>query len=160
MFLGIDPWIRKLWYALIEPDLSIVDAGILLQDQKKPTRDDQFARMHDIFAFFEKMIKMYPVKHIGIEKLYFTQKNKNNAEFVYGIRWALMMLFRTYTLPVEEYTPNQIKRFITWNGNASKEAMQSMVQKLFSLDEMPKYHDTADALGIAFMVKRLYAWKK
>lgn len=154
MYLWIDPWIRKLGYALVEKDLTIVDAGILLQDQKAPTRMDQFARMHEIYEFFVDMVEKYSVTHVAIEKLFFTKYNQSNAEFVYGIRWALGMLFRKHTIPIIEYTPNQLKQGITGNGKASKQAMQKMIQKLFQLDELPKYHDTADALGLTWLLSR------
>ena len=57
MYLGIDPWVRKLGYALIDDDLKIIDAGILLQSQKSPTRADQFQRANQILEFFEKLLK-------------------------------------------------------------------------------------------------------
>ena len=155
MYLGIDPGIRKLWYALVDTDLQIIDAGILLQDQKAPTRMDQFARMHEIYEFFIKMIDTYPITKVGMEKLFFTKYNQSNAEFVYGIRWALGMLFRKFTIPLHEYTPNQLKQYVTWNGKASKESMQKTIQKIYHLDEMPEYHDTADALGLAWIVSRI-----
>lgn len=158
MLLWIDPWIRKLWYALIEDDLTIVDAGILLQDQKAPTRMDQFARMHEIYEFFVAMLEKYPVTHIAIEKLFFNA-NQNNAEFVYGIRWALCMLFRKHTIPLIEYTPQQIKKYVTGNGRAGKEMVQKMIQKIFQLKEMPKYDDTADALGLAWMLTKIKTLK-
>ena len=56
MFLWIDPWVRKLWYALINDDLSIVDAWILLQDKKSPSREDQFQRSNQILKFFENLL--------------------------------------------------------------------------------------------------------
>ena len=43
---------RKLGYALIDDELKIVDSGILLQQQKSPTRQDQFERMSQIYDFF------------------------------------------------------------------------------------------------------------
>ena len=58
-YLGIDPWVRKLWYALIDENLKIIDAGILLQDKKSPTREDQFNRANQIFDFFDKLLKKY-----------------------------------------------------------------------------------------------------
>lgn len=154
MYLWIDPWIRKLWYALIETDLTIVDAGILLQDQKAPTRMDQFARMHDIYEFFDAMLQTYPITHVGIEKLFFTKYNQSNAEFVYGMRWALCMLFRKHTITISERTPNQIKQHVTWNWKAGKELVQKMIQKIYRLEEMPEFDDTADALWLAWMVSR------
>ncbi|USN55533.1 MAG: crossover junction endodeoxyribonuclease RuvC [Candidatus Peribacteria bacterium] len=56
------------------------------------------------------------------------------------------MLFRKHTIPIYEYTPNQLKQYITGNGKASKVLMQQMAMKLFHLDAVPKRHDTADAL--------------
>ncbi len=154
MYLGIDPGIRKLWYALIKPDHTIVDAGVLLLDQKKPTRMDQFARMHEIYDFFDKLIHKQPVQAVAIEKLFFTHSNQANAEFVYGIRGALGMLFRKHTIPIFERTPQQLKKYITGNGLASKDAMQRMIVKLYRLEEKPKWHDTADALGLAWILSR------
>lgn len=59
MFLWIDPWVRKLGYALIDDDLNIIDAGILLQDKKSPTREDQFQRANQIIDFFENLLEKY-----------------------------------------------------------------------------------------------------
>ena len=154
MFLWIDPWIRKLWYALIDENMNIIDAWVILQDQKKPTRKDQFARMVEIFDFFEKMIDDYPVQAIWIEKLFFTTRNQNNAEHIYWVRGSLCMLFARHTLPIHERTPQTIKQHVTWNWAAGKELMLTMITKVFEMDVAPERHDTADALGIAWMVLR------
>lgn len=129
---------------------------MILSDVKKGvTRDDQWARMVEIFDFFDELIQKYPITHIGMEKLFFTQRNQNNAEFVYGVRGMLGMLFRRYTLPMIERTPQEIKKHITGNGNASKELMLAVIKKIFTLtEEELKWHDAADALGIALMVKQ------
>ena len=131
MILGIDPWVRKLGYALIKSDLTIVDAGILLQDQKSPTREDQFTRIIQIYDFFEKLIKKYKIQTIVMEKLFFTKFNQNNAEFVYGLRGALMMLFLKNKIKIKELTPIEIKKYVTWTGKAEKWLVQHMVMKIF-----------------------------
>jgi Holliday junction resolvasome RuvABC endonuclease subunit len=66
--------------------MRIIDAGILLQDKKSPTREDQFQRANQILEFFEKLLKKYSIEKVAMEKLFFTDYNKNNAEFVYAIR--------------------------------------------------------------------------
>jgi crossover junction endodeoxyribonuclease RuvC len=154
MYLWIDPGIRKLWYGLIDDAGAVITSGVILSEEKSPTRNDQFARMVDIFVFFEWLIDEYPIQAVGIEKLFFTVRNQNNAEFVYGVRWCLGMLFRKHTIPLYERTPQEIKKYITWNGNASKELMLAVIKKMFTLtDEQLKRHDAADAIGIALMVK-------
>ena len=149
MYLGIDPWVRKLWYALIDDNLNILDAGILLQDKKSPTREDQFQRANQILDFFEKLLEKYSVKRVAMEKLFFTDYNQSNAEFVYAIRWALMMLFLRKNIQVLEYTPIELKKFITGNGKADKMLVQKTIRKFYKLQDIPEYNDAADALWFA-----------
>lgn len=155
MILGIDPWVRKLGYALIKDDNSIVDAGILLQDQKSPTREDQFTRIIQIYDFFEKLIKKHKIQTMCIEKLFFTKFNQNNAEFVYGLRGTLMMLFLKNNIKIKELTPIEVKKYITGNGKAEKHLVQKMVMKIFGLQEMPEYNDAADALAMAYIAGKI-----
>ena len=153
MYLWIDPWVRKLGYALIDDDLKIIDAGILLQEKKSPTREDQFQRANQIFDFFSEMLDKYPIKKIAMEKLFFTEYNQNNAEFVYAIRWALMMLFLKKNIPVLELTPIELKKFITGNGKADKMLVQKTIMRFYKLQDIPEYNDAADALGFAYLAR-------
>ena len=153
MYLGIDPWVRKLWYALIDDQLNILDAGILLQKQVSPTREDQFERVNQIFSFFEWFLEKYPIKAAAVEKLFFTSYNQSNAEFVYGIRGALMMLLLRKNIVTYEYTPIELKKFITWNGKADKMLVQRTIMRFYHLTDLPKYNDTADALWFAYLAK-------
>lgn len=155
MILGIDPWVRKLGYALIQDDNTIIDAGILLQDQKSPTREDQFMRIIQIYKFFEKLLKKHTIQTIVMEQLFFTKFNQNNAEFVYGLRGALMMLFLKNKIKVKELTPIEVKKYITGNGKADKKLVQYMIMKIFGLQEMPEYNDAADALAMAYIGNKL-----
>ena len=159
MLLGIDPGVRKLWYALIENDLTIIESGILLQNKKWVTREDQFMRMEKIFDFFVKLLDTYDITSVAMEKLYFTDRNQSNAEFVYGIRWALWMLFSQQDIPLYEYTPNELKKWVTGNGRASKLLVQKTIQKIYYLEEMPQYDDAADALGLAWILTKIERWK-
>ena len=153
MYLGIDPGVRKLWYALIDDNLNIIDAWILLQDKKSPTREDQFQRANQIFDFFTGMLDKYNIEKVAIEKLFFTDYNQSNAEFVYAIRWALMMLFLRKNIKVLEYTPIELKKFITWNGKADKMLVQKTIRRFYKLQDIPEYNDAADALWFAYLAK-------
>jgi crossover junction endodeoxyribonuclease RuvC len=155
MILGIDPGVRKLWYALINPDLSIVDSGILLLEEKQPTRVSQFTRIKEIYDFFVKLLKKHTIKKVGVEKLFFTKYNQNNAEFVYGIRWALMMLFVQKGIDIREFTPIELKKFVTGNGKAEKILVQKCIMKLYSLQNCPQFSDAADALALAYIANKL-----
>lgn len=153
-FLWIDPWVRKLGYALIDDKKNIIDAWIILIDWKSPTREDNFTRIKKIYEFFEDFLKNHDIKSVWIEKLFFTSFNQANAEFVYGIRWALVMLFMKKNIKIHEYTPKELKKSITGNGSAEKIFMQQFITRLFGLQDLPEYHDSADALGLAYLVSR------
>lgn len=158
MILGIDPGVRKCGYALIQDDMKIVDAGILLLEKKTGIpmeRVDYYQRILQLYEFFEKLVEQYPIEKIGIEQLFFTKFNQSNAEFVYGIRGALMMLFTKKKLVLKEFTPIQLKKYITGTGKAEKILVQQMIMKMFKLTNLPKYNDTADALGLAYLALKI-----
>lgn len=138
---------------MITDDLKIIDAGILLQEKKSPTRQDQFERVVQMYDFFEKLIIEYQITCVSMEKLFFTSYNQNNAEFVYAIRGALMMLFLKNNITVQEYTPIELKKYITGNGKADKMLVQKTIMRFFKLVDVPEFNDAADALGLAYLAK-------
>lgn len=154
MILWIDPWVRKLWYAFITDELKIVDSGILLQKQVVPTREDQFERMIQISNFFEELFEKYKIQTVAMEKLFFTKYNQNNAEFVFGIRAILITMAMKQWSHIREFTPIELKKYITGNGKAEKLLVQKMIMKLYRLQELPEYNDAADALGLAYLATK------
>ena len=154
MILWIDPWVRKLWYALITSELKIVDSGILLSEIKSPTRMNQFERMMEIYDYFTKLIKKYKIQTMCMEKLFFTKFNQNNAEFVYGIRAILITLCIKNKIKIKEYTPIELKKFITGNGKAEKNLVQKCIMKIYNLKDFPEFNDAADALALAYIASK------
>ena len=149
--LAVDPGVRKLGYALVKDGTQILDAGILLQEIKSPTRLDQFARMQNIYQFFQKMLTEVDVDIFVAEKLFFTNANQTNAEFVYGIRGMLIALMLEHKISIQEYSPIELKKYITGNGKADKLFVQKMIMKIFQLQNIPDYNDAADALALAYI---------
>jgi len=155
VILGIDPGVRKLWYALIKKDLSVLDSGILLLEKKSPTRLDQFERMREIEEYFIKLIKKHKIQTMCMEKLFFTKFNQNNAEFVYGIRAILITLCIKHKIIIKEFTPIELKKFITGNGKAEKKLVQNCIMKLYNLKDFPEFNDAADALALAYIASKI-----
>lgn len=155
MILWIDPWVRKLWYALITPELKILDSGILLLEKKSPTRKDQYQRMIEIQEYFSHLIKKYKIQTLAIEHLFFTKFNQNNAEFVYGIRAILITLCLTHNIQIKEYTPIQVKKFVTGNSKAEKRLVQQCIMNIYHLKHFPEFNDTADALALAYIASKM-----
>ncbi len=150
-FLWIDPWVRKLWFAIINHNLKIEDAWILLQDTVKPTRIQYFQKIIKIKDFFDDLLKKYSIEACAIEKLFFTKFNQANAEFVYWIRAVLITLILEKNIKLLEFTPIELKKFITWNWKAQKTLVQHTIQNLFNLENLPNFDDSADALWLAYL---------
>jgi crossover junction endodeoxyribonuclease RuvC len=57
-----------------------------------------------------------------------------------------------HDVPIHEYAPLKIKMAITGQGQASKEQVANMLQRLLNIndDDMPKFMDATDALGAAY----------
>lgn len=145
---------RKLGYAIVD-GMTLIDGGVLILDsQQKLTRSDYRERSSRIRAFFVDLLMEYPdISIVSVEKL-FAFRNYNNMEFVYGVRGMLMTLFRERDFALYEYTPLQLKKYIAGTAKASKDQMITMISRLYQIDNEEMYHDTADAIGLAYM-----AWK-
>src|SRR5690348_3615414 len=52
-------------------------------------------------------------------------------------------------LPVQTYTPSEVKAAVTGSGQADKAQVTAMVTRLLRLDVSPKPADAADALALA-----------
>ncbi len=153
MFLWVDPWIKKLWFAIIDDKLSIKEAWIIKFDEKwKINRIQEYKRMLEVRDFFLELYKKYDLINVfSIEKYFFTKFNKSNAEFVYWLRWILVSMALEKWLKIFEYTPQEIKKNITWNWQAWKLLIQKTIQKIFNLKDLPVYHDASDAIALAYL---------
>jgi crossover junction endodeoxyribonuclease RuvC len=54
-----------------------------------------------------------------------------------------------FKLPVTEYAPKKVKQSITGNGNADKDMVWKMLERILDLKKQPQYFDATDALGVA-----------
>ncbi len=158
-YLWIDPGIRKLGYAIIDENKDIIDAGALVDDLKDVNlRKWNIRRLNNIVDFFIELLEKYEIKATCIEKIYFTKYNQSNAEYVYGVRWSLIYFLSKKWIKIQELSPTEIKKYITWNGKAGKLMMQTTIKRLFWLKKLPEPHDIADALGMAW-ISLVSNWK-
>lgn len=155
MFLWVDPWIRKLWFAVIDKDNDIYELWAII-NELDGWRKDNARRLYDISNFFDDILKKYNITSVCMEKLFFTKFNQANAEFVYGVRWLLLSKFFKTKINIIELTPNEIKKQTTWIWTAWKENMQKTIKKIFELEEIPEPHDAADALAMAYIASKSF----
>ena len=64
---------------------------------------------------------------------------------------AAMLAAQNADVSVRQYTPKEIKKAVTGNGNASKEQVSAMVNRLLNIkgSDLPSSTDASDALAVA-----------
>jgi crossover junction endodeoxyribonuclease RuvC len=147
IILGIDPGTTVLGYGLIHikgSQLHLLNFGVV-QLSKLPTQPDKLKR---IFERIDHIIREYKPDEMAIEAPFFG-KNVQSMLKLGRAQGVAMAACLSHNIPIEEYSPRRIKQAITGNGNASKEQVAAMLQKLLNFDELPKYLDATDGLAVA-----------
>ena len=103
--------------------------------------------MHFFLSQKENLMKYKP-DEIAIEAPFFG-KNVQSMLKLGRAQGVAMAAGLSREISITEYSPKKIKMAITGNGNASKEQVAYMVQKILNLSTKPKTEDAADALAIA-----------
>src|SRR6056297_2642188 len=63
---------------------------------------------------------------------------------------AAILAITNQKIPVSEYYPKAVKKAITGNGNASKEQVAFMLERLMTLPDRKLKDDATDALAVAW----------
>ena len=103
------------------------------------------AELHDKIV---KLIKKYDPSRMAVEDLFFF-KNLKTAIKVGQARGVILLTAVQNKIPVDEFTPLQVKQSITGYGRAEKEQMQKMVPLILGIKGKIKSDDAADALAVA-----------
>ena len=147
IILGIDPGTVVMGYGLIQitgSTIKLVEMDIL-----KPGKvDDPYRKLQLIYNTVSGLIIKYKPDVFAIEAPFFGKNVQSMLKLGRAQGVAIAAAMR-HDLAVTEYAPKKIKQSITGNGNASKEQVLKMLQRLLSFNEDPKYFDASDALAVA-----------
>jgi crossover junction endodeoxyribonuclease RuvC len=147
IILGIDPGTTVLGYGLVHVknnQLSMVNFGVI-QLHKLANHPDKLKRIYDRIS---GIIDEFHPDEMAIEAPFFGKNVQSMLKLgrAQGVAIAACL---GKNIPFEEYSPRRIKQSITGNGNASKEQVAAMLQKLLRFEDMPKYLDATDGLAVA-----------
>ncbi len=150
IILGIDPGTNIMGYGVIKVTgnkATIVAMGVIDLHKEK----DMYLKLGHIFQRIGGIIEEYLPDEMAIEAPFFGKNVQSMLKLgrAQGVAIAAAI---NHDIPIHEYAPLKIKMAITGNGNASKEQVAAMLQRMLSISEseMPKYLDATDALGAAY----------
>jgi crossover junction endodeoxyribonuclease RuvC len=148
LVLGIDPGTATTGYGLVreteQGDLAVIDFGVILTPAGMAP-EKRLLLLHD--RLLEILLLHHP-DNGAVEKLFF-QRNVTNAIAVGQARGVTLLALAKNNIPIEEYTPMEVKQAVTGYGGADKLQIQMMVQAILNLAELPRPDDAADALAVA-----------
>lgn len=147
IILGVDPGSTVMGYAIIHinaKNISVLEMDVVKLSMHK----DIYARLEVIHKRICSIIDKHKPTTFAIEAPFFGKNVQSMLKLgrAQGVAIAAAMQF---AIDVTEYSPRKVKQSITGNGNADKEQVWNMLQRLLSLTEKPKYFDATDALAIA-----------
>src|SRR6476619_6804467 len=109
---------------------------------------DHYKRLQKIHRRITELVEKFNPNECAIEAPFFGKNVQSMLKLgrAQGVAIAAAM---NHNIPVTEYSPKKVKQSITGNGNADKEQVWKMLQRLTSLPDKPKFFDATDALAVA-----------
>jgi crossover junction endodeoxyribonuclease RuvC len=149
IILGIDPGTLVMGYGLIvvsAQKIKLLEMSVL----KLNVRKDNYERLQLIHQKVSELIKAHKPSSFAIEAPFFGKNVQSMLKLgrAQGVAIAAAM---NAGLEVFEYSPKKIKQSITGNGNAGKDQVWQMLQRILSIQHNTdiKYLDASDALAVA-----------
>lgn len=149
IILGIDPGTIVMGYGVlvIRGNKPAMEALGILQLNKF---DDHYLRLRKIFERVTALIDQYHPDELAIEAPFFG-KNVQSMLKLGRAQGVAMSAALNRDVPIFEYAPLKIKMSITGSGNASKEQVAGMLQRILHIPEssMLPQLDATDGLAAA-----------
>ncbi len=150
IIMGIDPGTNVMGYGVIRAvgnKAEMVAMGVVDMHKEK----DIYLRLGHIFKRVTELIDTFLPDELAIEAQFFG-KNVQSVMKLGRAQGIAIAAAINRDIPIHEYAPTKIKMAISGNGAASKEQVAGMLQRILKLqaEEMPKYMDATDALGVAY----------
>ncbi|HNW23162.1 MAG TPA: crossover junction endodeoxyribonuclease RuvC [Candidatus Dojkabacteria bacterium] len=146
--LGIDPGIAITGWSIVDFDKegkgTPVDYGAITTPKGVLVGE----RLSELYNDITQIVKEFKPEFCGLEALFF-YNNAKTAIVVGEARGVVLLVLEQNSIPVYEITPLQVKSSISGYGKATKLQVQENVKMIFSLSEIPKPDDVADALAIS-----------
>lgn len=150
IILGIDPGTTIMGYGVLRiagtrPEM--IAMGII--DLRKTS--DHYLKLRHINRRMQSIIESYLPDEVAIEAPFFG-KNVQSMLKLGRAQGVAMAVALSRDIPITEYAPLKIKMAITGNGQASKEQVADMLQRMLHFDktDMPAFMDATDALAAAY----------
>lgn len=146
--IGIDPGTGTTGYGVVGMtpggSMALLACGVIRTQPHAPMH----LRLQELYQDLSALVAEFAPQALVVEKLFFG-RNVTTAITVGQARGVVLLAAALAHLDVAEYTPAEVKQAIAGYGNADKRQVQTMVQRILDLAEIPRPDDAADGVAIA-----------
>jgi crossover junction endodeoxyribonuclease RuvC len=146
--LGIDPGLTRCGLGVVDGSvgrpLHLVEVGVVRTDPGQPTA----LRLCEVERAVDAWLDAHRPDAVAVERVF----SQHNVRTVMGTAQAgaiAVLVAARAGLPVQTYTPSEVKAAVTGSGQADKAQVTAMVTRLLRLSAPPRPADAADALALA-----------
>jgi crossover junction endodeoxyribonuclease RuvC len=146
--LGVDPGLTRCGIGVVEGlpgrTCQLVAYEVVRSEPDCPLAERLLALDHALAA----LVVRYQPDALAVERVF----SQHNVRTVMGTAQAGAVALLTAAragLPVQTYTPSEVKAAVTGSGQADKAQVTAMVTRLLRLAAPPRPADAADALALA-----------
>jgi len=146
--LGVDPGLTRCGVGVVEGEpgrtCRLIAVEVVLTDPLA----DLGTRLLALDVALNRLVAIHAPDAVAVERVF----SQHNVRTVMGTAQASAVAILAGSragLPVETYTPSEVKAAVTGSGQADKAQVTTMVTRLLKLPAPPRPADAADALALA-----------
>ncbi len=148
--MGIDPGTIRLGYASLDYEDGVFGDNLVWDIIAAPADWRRSKRLHDIFVRLGAVVTKHEPDVIAVETP-FVGRNVSPALAIGEALGAIKIIAEMHRVRLAYYTPMEVKKAVTGQGNADKVAVAKMVLAILGRDEpvTEVKLDATDALAVA-----------
>ena len=143
--IGIDPGLAHTGFGIIDfinGKMKLVSYGVI----ETSPEDSHELRLLSLYNRLDAVLNEFQPSEAEMETLYFA-RNISSAMAVSEAKGVATLAVARRGIPLNYYTPNQIKSAVTGTQSSNKETVQLYVKLLLNLKAVPEPDHAADALA-------------
>lgn len=147
VIIGVDPGTQIMGYGVISvkgQQITLVQYGVI-HLSKYTTHE---LKLKKIFERITQLITEYLPDEMAIEDPFYG-KNPQSMLKLGRAQGVAMAAALARDIPIVEYSPKKVKQSVTGSGNASKEQVAYMLEKILKMDLSKEFMDATDGIAIA-----------
>lgn len=146
--LGIDPGLTRCGLGIVEGEPGRMMRLAHVSVVRSAPDVELGVRLQGIFVRTQELLMEFRPDRVAIERV-FSQHNTRTVMGTAQAAGVAALAAHLANVPLEMYTPSEVKAAVTGSGAAGKAQVGAMVVRILGLTDPPKPADAADALALA-----------